>query len=328
MTQTRPQIMLDTDPGGDDIFALLWLLSLVKQNMADLIAVTTANGNVTAQRTFTNVSQLLSLMDKHLLGKSAIALGRGVISQSDAGEDASHIHGNDGMGNLSITLPVATHDFATAPFADDLIIDRLNANPGEITLVAIAPLTNLAAAEAKSPGILQKAKELVIMGGAFYQPGNITLQAEFNIWFNPEAAEIVFDSRDDIVVLPLDITTQLRFTPQMAVAITQANPDPQFAQFLLSLCDFMVSTALGYRETEGVPAFLVHDAAAIAYLFYPEVFSFRRGEVHIETQGKWTRGKTVISDRPPAQARSNAWIAMQVDEPLFFTHFLADLREF
>lgn len=321
MTQTRLQIILDTDPGGDDIFALLWLLSLVKQNVTDLIAVTTAKGNVAEQRTFTNASQVLSLM-----GKPSIALGRGVVNQSDLEGDASHIHGSDGMGNLAIILPAATHDFRTAPFSDDLIIDRLNANPGEITLVAIAPLTNLASAEAKSPGVLKKARELVIMGGAFDRSGNITAQAEFNIWFNPEAAETVFASREDIVVLPLDITTRLRFTPQMAMAVTQATSDPQLAQFLSSLCDFMVSTALGYRETEGVPAFLVHDAAAIAYLFYPEVFSFRRGEVQIETQGKWTRGKTMINDRPFAQARSNAWIAVQVDERIFFTHFLADLQ--
>jgi inosine-uridine nucleoside N-ribohydrolase len=321
MTRSRRQIILDTDPGGDDIFALLWLLSLVQQGVADLVAITTTTGNVAAQRTFTNASQILRLMDK-----STIAIARGVNNLSHPTEDASHIHGNDGMGNLSTTLPAPTHDFETAPSSDDLIIAHLTAAPGEITLVAIGPLTNLAAVEVKHPGILQQAKEVVIMGGAFYCSGNVTAQAEFNIWFNPEAATTVFSSRTDMVVLPLDVTTRLQFTPEMSASLLRAHPPTPIAQFLAQLCDFMVSTALSYRETRGVPAFLVHDAAAVAYLVYPEVFTFRRGEVLIETQGQWTRGQTLLSDRPAGKTNPNAWVALQVDTELFFTHFLADLQ--
>lgn len=322
MTRSPRRLILDTDPGGDDSFALLWLLSLRQQSGADLVAITTTAGNVAAPRTFTNASQVL-----HLLGASVIPIGRGVNSSTLTAEDAAHIHGNDGTGNLATTLPAPTHDFESAPFSDDLIIDRLTADPGEITLVAIGPLTNLAAAEAKHPGILQQAKEVVIMGGAFHCSGNVTAQAEFNIWFNPEAAATVFSSRNDVVVLPLDITTQLQFTPAMAAAVVRANPTAPIAQFLAHLCDFMVSTALGYRETRGAPAFLVHDAAAVAYLFYPEVFTFRRGEVQIETQGQWTRGQTSLSDRPVAKTNPNTWVALQVDAELFFTHFLADLQQ-
>lgn len=321
MTQPPRPIILDTDPGGDDIFALFWLWSLVQQGVAELVAITTAGGNVAADRTFANASQVL-----HLLGQSHIAIGRGT-NPGTATEDAAHIHGNDGMGNLSATLPTATHEFATAPMSADLIIDRLSAAPGTITLIAVAPLTNLAQAERQCPGILRQAREIVIMGGAFYHPGNVTPQAEFNLWFDPAAAVIVLQSRPDLVLLTLDVTHRLRLTPALLqTAIAGFDNQPR-SHFLTQLCEFMVSTALGYRETNGIPAFLVHDAAAVGAVFYPELFSFKRAAVQIETQGQWTKGQTVLGDRRFASPNLNAWIALDVDESLFFTHLLSDLRQ-
>jgi inosine-uridine nucleoside N-ribohydrolase len=315
----RP-IILDTDPGGDDLFALFWLLSLVRQDVADLVAITTAAGNVSAQRTFTNASQVL-----RLFRQETIAIGRGTDSETTS-ENASHIHGNDGMGNLSTHLPSASHDFASAPQSADLIVEHLSAHPGEMTLVAVAPLTNLAAAETQCPGILQKAREIVIMGGAIRCPGNVTPQAEFNIWFDPTAATTVFQSRANITLLTLDVTHQLRLTPAMVQSVVAGHPFEPRSQFLTQLCEFMVSTALGYRETGGLPAFLVHDAAAIGQVFYPELFSFKRVAVQIETQGQWTKGQTIVGDRRFATPHLNAWVALEVDEGQFFTNLLADLR--
>jgi inosine-uridine nucleoside N-ribohydrolase len=319
-THSTHKIILDTDPGGDDIFAFLWLLSLVKQGLADLVAVTSADGNVAAKKTFSSASQILALT-----GFSNVEVGRGVTIKQDPGEDAAHIHGADGMGNLSQTILSPTHRFEEARYADELIVNHLNAAPGEMTIVAIAPLTNLAAAEAKQPGILKKAKEIVIMGGAFESPGNITPQAEFNIWFNPEAAQVVFDSRDDIVVLPLDVTRRLILTRDMTQAVTRTHPDGKIAQFLIALCEFMISTALQYRETQGIPGFLVHDAATLGYLFYPETLLLRRASVQVETKGEWTRGKTLIDRRHAPKANPNAWVALQVDQTGFFTSFVEDL---
>ncbi|HBB30493.1 MAG TPA: nucleoside hydrolase [Cyanobacteria bacterium UBA8803] len=315
------KIILDTDPGGDDIFAFLWLLSLVKQGLAELVAVTSVDGNVGARSTFSSASQILGLT-----GFQHIEVGRSFPLQKEVVSDAAHIHGADGMGNLSHTLPPATHRFAEARYSDEVIIDQLNALPGEITLVAIGPLTNLAAAEAKSPGILKKAREIVIMAGAFQCPGNISPHAEFNIFYNPEAAQIVFDSRDDIVVMPLDVTRHLILTPDMAQSVTQTNPDSQLAQFLIALCEFMIGTALSYRETGGIPGFLVHDAATLGYLFYPETLMLRRANVRVETKGEWTRGQTLIDYRRSAKVNANAWVALQVDKIGFFTSFLADLK--
>ena len=188
---THPRIILDTDPGPDDIYTFLQLLSSVKQGLAELVAVTSADSNVAAKRTFSSASQILNLA-----GFPEIKVGRGVLIKQVV-EDARHIHGSDGMGNLSHTLPPATHNFEDARYCDEIIIDQLNAASGEITIIS-DPLTNLAAAETKSPGILKKAKESAIVGSAFFCSGNVTPHAKFNIWFNAEVAQTVFDSRGEI----------------------------------------------------------------------------------------------------------------------------------
>ncbi|PZV15557.1 MAG: nucleoside hydrolase [Leptolyngbya sp.] len=320
MEKRTLKIILDTDPGGDDIFALLWLISLVKQGLAELVAVTTAEGNVAAQQTFAAASKILKLGELN-----DVEIGRAVAVDHPT-TDAAHIHGSDGMGNLSQTLPEGDRSFETANYSDQVIIDALLADPGEITLLAIAPFTNLAAAEIRHPGILRQAKEIVMMGGAFHCAGNITAHAEFNVAYHPAAAQVVLDSRSDIVMVPLDVTRSLIFTEAMAQTIKQANPDSAIAQFINALCSFMISTALAYRETQGDRGFLIHDAATVGYLFYPETFLWRRATVQIETQGVWTRGQTLIDNRQVAKAGANAWIATQVDPPNFFASLIEDLK--
>lgn len=319
--QNKPKIILDTDPGGDDIFALLWILSLVKQGLAELVGVTTAQGNVNADVTFACASQVLSL-----IGYEQITLAHGVINTTTEISDAAYIHGADGMGGLSRTLPPVKHDYKTAPYSDDLIIEKLNSHPGEITLIAIAPLTNLAAAEIKCPGILKKAKEIVIMGGAFHVPGNVSPYAEFNIGFDVAAAQKVFASRNDIVVLPLDITSQLIFTPEMANNLYKNGKIIEISNFILNLSKFLINASLIYRQTEGIEGFLVHDAAAVAYLFYPETLWMRRTQVEIETNGVFTKGKTVIDNRHIPKLAANAWVALQVDSKNLLASLVEDLK--
>ena len=315
------KIILDTDPGGDDIFALFWLQSLIKQGIAELVAVTTAGGNVNAESTFTAASKII-----HLGGLNQIEIGRGVPVKTGEIEDAAAIHGMDGMGNLSDTLPNGIHRFDTARYSDEMIVEKLNQFPGEITLVAIAPLSNLASAETKSPGILKKAKEIVIMGGAFQHRGNITSQAEFNVAYDPEAAATVLGSRDDIVMITLDVTHQLILTNLMVETITKKNPKSAISQFMRALCQFMTTTCLSYRETGGIEGFLVHDAATIAYLFYPETLQFQRAKVEIETQGSFTRGQTILDRRHLPKRSVNTWVSSQVDAVNLLAILMEDLK--
>jgi inosine-uridine nucleoside N-ribohydrolase len=319
----KPKIILDTDPGGDDSFAFLWLMSLAKRELAEIVAVTSVDGNVHARLTFAGSGKLL-----RLCGFDAVEVGRGLIggSNSEDVEDAGAIHGADGMGNLSHTLPNFDQSYESARYSDELLIKKLKEYPGEITIIAIGPLTNLAAAEQKSPGVLNLAKEIVIMGGAFKVPGNITPAAEFNIAYDPEAAELVFNRCRQLVVIPLDITHKLLLTQEMAQSIAALNPEHAIAQFMVALCKFMTGTALAFRETNGMSGFLVHDAATLAYLFYPEVLLFRRAQVWIETQGQWTRGKTLLDDRNKTKMEANAWVAMQVDPVNLLSAMVEDLK--
>jgi len=310
-------ILLDTDPGGDDSVALLWLHSLARQRRLSLAAVTAADGNVPAQQTYANVGQLLSLLG------TSVPVGMGVLVAG--AKDAAYIHGPDGMGNLSKTLPPSGL-VGKAADSDDLIVAQLTAQPHKISLIAIGPLTNLAAAEEKHPGVLALAKEIVVMGGAIAHPGNVTPHAEFNIWFNPEAATKVFRSCNNTVLIPLDVTSQLQFTHAMAQQIAQANPHSPISQFILALCSVMTTTASSYRETDG-SAFLVHDAATLAYVVYPHLFAFQRAHITIETQGEFTRGQTLLDMRPGPKAPANAWVATNVDVGAFFACLLEDLQQ-
>lgn len=302
------KLILDTDPGGDDIFSILWLLSFLKHKNIDLLAITTAAGNVPARNTFNAACQILRLSEV-----DDIVVGRGVALPEQLFSHASHIHGSDGMGNLSQTLPPGRRRFADSPPSEKLIIDLLNRYPDEVTIVGIAPLTNLAIAENQSPGILKKAKEIVIMGGAFNVPGNVTPVAEFNIAFNVKAAQQVFASRSDMVMLPLDVTRDLVFTPEMIADLVADYPESKLVEFMARLVEFLTRTSLEHRETKGQRGFVIHDAVAIAYLFYPELLTFKRGQVMIETQGKFTTGQTLLDNRHGVKSGFNAWVATAVD---------------
>ncbi|MEM9539948.1 MAG: nucleoside hydrolase [Cyanobacteria bacterium P01_E01_bin.42] len=319
--RTPVKLILDTDPGGDDIFALFWIQSLVKQGFAELVAVTTAEGNVPAEYTFNAACQILELGDLE-----NVPVGRGVDVPIKHFSDASHIHGPDGMGNLSRTLPEVGRSFADAPVSDELLIEKLEEQPGAITIVAIAPLNNLAAAEAKKPGILTLAREIIIMGGAFQIQGNVTPCAEFNMAFNPQAAERVLNSRNDLVIVPLDVTRQLVLTRNIMEQIVQVNPQGSLSQFMKELAEFLTQSSLQCRETKGEYGFLVHDALTLAYLFYPETLRFSRARVSIETQGEFTKGQTLMDLRHTPKETANAWVAVDVDVPGFFTCLLEDLK--
>jgi inosine-uridine nucleoside N-ribohydrolase len=302
------KILVDTDPGGDDIFALLWLQSLVKQGFAEWVGVTTVAGNVSAELTFSSACKILELG-----GFGSVKVGRSVVWNSEEILDASAVHGSDGMGNLSHLLPDSPRQFEAAAYGDDLIIEALESDPGEVTVIGLGPLTNLAAAEQKRPGILRLAKELVLMAGAFNTPGNVTSHGEFNVAFNPEAAQQVLASREDVVILPLDVTRKLILRVEMTEAIAQAYPNHFRAQFIHKLTQFMSESCLRQRETAGIHGFLVHDAVTVAYLFYPETLLFRRGLVTVETTGTYTRGQTILDGRHGAKSIANAFVAVDVD---------------
>ncbi len=374
-----PQIIMDCDPGGDDVFALFWLLALSQQNACNVRAVTTTEGNVKAPLTFAAADKVLQLLSSAAPGVEvsaqtpaaarhgdrdaraaarrayAAAVASGADSSGDGFSDAAHIHGCDGMGGLSRHLASGGTRYTEAEESYERLIRELEQRPGEITILATGPLTNLADAERARPGVLRKARRIVIMGGAMPGTrGNITPLAEFNFAFDAAAAALVMEEAglEDIVLMPLDVTTELVCTESM---ITDAllegwdiasdglgnDGDEMYeptahgaGQFLHDLSSFMFKTALQFKETDGTKGFLVHDASTILALFYPECLQFTRAQVSVavsEPQGHRhgidTNGMSFIDRRHCPKLGANAWVGTGIDAAGALSIMIEDLKQ-
>ncbi len=224
---------------------------------------------------------------------------------------AEHVHGKTGLDGPVLPDP-------QMPLSDghavDFIIDTLRAHePGTVTLCPLGPLTNIATAFQKAPDIVDRVQEIVLMGGAYFEVGNITPAAEFNFYVDPEAADIVFKSDVHIVVMPLDVTHDALVTKQRNDAFRALNSDVGHA--VAEMTDFFERFDKEKYGSEGAP---LHDPCVTAYLIQPALFSGRHINVQIETQSELTLGMTVadwwrVTPHPP-----NAMFMGEVDADGFF----------
>jgi purine nucleosidase len=284
------KIIIDTDPGQDDAVAILLALASPELEVLGVIAVA---GNVPLHHTLTNAGKILELA-----GRSDIPLYAGSSSPIRRTlTTAEHVHGETGLDGPDLPPP-------NMPIQDqsgiDYLIDTIRAaQHGEITLVMLGPLTDLAWAIRKAPDIATRLQEIVIMGGAYFEGGNVTPSAEFNIYVDPEAADIVFKSGANLTMLPLDATHQVRSTPQRIASLAKLpnRCGPYVAQMLQAAKVY----DLGKYGWDGAP---LHDPTTIAYLIQPTLFKGRKVNVRIETTSDLTLGATVVdwwqvTDRPP-----------------------------
>lgn len=319
-TGKRIPVVIDNDCGCDDFFALIRSLVMHKQEYIDIKALTTTAGNVNATATFTN-----NIRACQMLGIDNIPIGKSPEPESGA-EDASHIHGQDGIGGLSKFLPpaatVQAHD------SEQLLIDMLNTYAGELIILVTGPATNLARIETKQPGILKKAKQIIAMGGAMFINGNVTPVAEFNVFFDPESSKIMYESGANIVLLPLDITTTTIFgVHDLEPVLAHVNHE-QHRNFLMELTKFTIGTNMGYRETHYKQGFFVHDANTIGFLLYPHLYTGTFYNVMVETKGEFTRGQTVVDVRNHPKLTVNAYVATHVDTDGFLEAMTEDFKNF
>ena len=283
------KIIIDTDPGQDDAVAIL--LALASPEL-EVLALTAVAGNVPLPLTQRNARQIVELARKSIpvhAGADA-PLKRKLVT-------AEHVHGKTGLDG--IPLPDPTHPLQPQ-HAVDYLIDTLRAHPsGTITLCPLGPLTNIAAAFLKAPDIIPKVAEIVLMGGAYFEVGNITPAAEFNIYVDPEAAEIVFKSGVPLVVIPLDVTHKA-LTSREWVEEMRSLGTP-VGQAVASWTDFFERYDTAKYGSAGAP---LHDPCVIAYLLEPGLFTGRHINVEIETASELTLGMTVadwwrVTDREP-----------------------------
>jgi purine nucleosidase len=304
MAVDRRTIIIDTDPGQDDAAAIL--LALASSEL-DVAAITAVAGNVPLALTERNariVCELAGRADMKVYAGADRPMVRALVT-------AEHVHGKSGLDGPELAAP-------TMPLqpmhAVDAIIAMVEAAPeGAITLCALGPLTNIALALRKAPAIAGKIKEIVMMGGGFFEGGNITPAAEFNIFVDPEAADIVFRSGIPIVMMPLDVTHKVLTTRARTEAIA-ALPS-RAARALAEMLMFFERFDEEKYGTDGGP---LHDPTVIAYLLAPSLFSGRRCHVAVETQSELTLGMTVIDWWGVTGRAPNALVMRDVDADGFF----------
>ena len=299
------QIIIDTDPGQDDAVAIL--LALASPEDLTVLGLTAVAGNVPLPLTQKNTRIICELAGKpetRVFAGCDAPLHRKLVT-------AEHVHGKTGLDGPQMDDPV----MALQPqHAVDFIIDTLrSAPPGTVTLCPLGPLTNIATAFLKAPDIIGRIQEIVLMGGAYFEVGNITPAAEFNIYVDPEAAEVVFKSGVPLVVLPLDVTHKALTTATRIAAFRAMGT--RVGTMVAEWTDFFERFDVQKYGSQGAP---LHDPCVIAYLLRPELFSGRFINVEIETKGEFTLGMTVadwwgVSGRPP-----NALFIGHVDEVGFF----------
>ncbi|MBD3663405.1 nucleoside hydrolase [Sulfitobacter sp. TSTF-M16] len=299
------KIIIDTDPGQDDAVAIL--LALASPEDLDVVGITCVAGNVPLDLTSKNariVCELAGFPHVHVYAGCDRPLGRELVT-------AEHVHGKTGLDGP--TLPDPTMPLQDQP-AVDFIIETLNSEPsGTVTLCPLGPLTNIATALQKAPEIADKVQEIVLMGGGYFEGGNITPTAEFNIYVDPQAADIVFKSGIPIVVMPLDVTHKALVTKPRNDAFRALNTPVGTA--VAQMTDFFERFDKEKYGSEGAP---LHDPCVTAYLIDPSMFSGRHINVEIETSSELTMGMTVadwwrVTDRAP-----NATFMGDIDADAFF----------
>jgi len=298
------KIIIDTDPGQDDAVAIL--LALASPEL-EVLGLSVVAGNVPLHHTERNARMICELAGRPDLPVHAgcdAPLSRKLVT-------AEHVHGKTGLDG--VTLPEPAMPLAPGHAVDFLIETLCREKPGSVTLVPIGPLTNIATAFRRAPDIVPRVQEIVLMGGAYFEVGNITPTAEFNIYVDPEAAKLVFASGAPLTVMPLDVTHRA-LTSRAWVEGMRAMG--RVGQAVASWTDFFERFDREKYGSEGAP---LHDPCTIAWLLQPELFSGRYINVEIETQGEYTLGMTVadwwrVSGRTP-----NATFIRDVEPQGFFS---------
>ncbi|GAC1661263.1 MAG: nucleoside hydrolase [Ktedonobacteraceae bacterium] len=308
----RQKIILDCDPGHDDAIALL----LAAHHPAlELLAITTVAGNQSVEKTTPNALKVCSLAN---IRNVPIAMGmdRPLVRPV---RHAADIHGASGMDGPNVPEP----DIELAPqHAVDLLIELLLNSEGDITLIPTGPLTNIATAIRREPAILPKIQAISLMGGAI-GVGNVSPSAEFNLWFDPEAASIVFQCGRPITMVPLEVTHQALATEEIVSRLRSANrPVASF------VADLLVFFADSYKNVFGFSAPPVHDPCAVAALIEPGIIHAADMYVEIETMSTLSAGRTVCDIYGKLGKLANVRVGYGLDVERFWEMLLDAVQSY
>jgi inosine-uridine nucleoside N-ribohydrolase len=268
--QTR-KIIIDCDPGVDDAMALILAMNYHEFN---IVGITTVFGNANIDQATKNALTIVKLSGKDI----PVFKGAGKPLRKAAEAPPDFIHGKDGLGNTNQPDPGTKPQSRSAA---EFIVAAANKFPGEITIIAVGRLTNLAKAVMLDPTITKKIKEVVLMGGDLHVPGNVNPVAEANIEGDPDAADIVFTSPWKVTMIGLDVTTKVKMTDAILSEIKEKNL--RYGPFIFSITRFYWNFYKTVNHlTDG---FYVHDPSAVMYLIDPGLFKLTKGPVRVVTSG-------------------------------------------
>lgn len=303
MTETR-RIIIDTDPGQDDAVAIL--LALASPEL-EVIGITVVAGNVPLPLTEKNARKICELAGRSDLKVFAGAI-RPMVRELVTAE---HVHGKTGLDGPQLPEPsMRLQD----QYAVDFLVETLmREESGSVTLCALGPLTNIALALIREPRIAPRVRELVVMGGGFFEGGNITASAEFNIYVDPHAADVVFCAGIPTVVMPLDVTHKaLASAARVAAFRAIGNAAGNAVAEMLSFSERFDRQKYA---SDGGP---LHDPCVIAYLLNPELFGGRHCNLAVEIASELTMGATVVDWWRVSERPANALVMRDIDADGFF----------
>lgn len=298
------KIIIDTDPGQDDALAILLALG---SSELEVLGITAVAGNVPLKLTQKNARKICELAGRPDIKVFSGAI-RPLVRQLVTAEE---VHGKTGLNGPDLPEPkMQLQD----QYAVDFIVETLMNEPsGTITLCALGPLTNIALALLREPKIAPRIKQLVLMGGGFFEGGNVTPTAEFNIYVDPQAADVVLRAGIPTVMMPLDVTHKALTTAKRIKAIRALNTPVGTA--VAELLEYFERFDEEKYGTDGGP---LHDPCVIAYLLKPELFKGRECNVTVEIGSELTMGMTVIDWWGVTKRPKNATVMRDIDHDGFF----------
>ena len=305
------KLILDTDPGIDDALAFILLKAMPE---ISLQAITVTHGNTSVEKCTTNALKLVEL-----LGMTDVPVAMGatepLVKTLSVAEET---HGDTGLGHAVLPNPTTSISKSNAA---NLIIDIVNANPGEITILCIGPVTNLALALLKEPTLRKKIKNVVSMAGTIHYPGNATPSSEYNVFCDPESFDILLRSGIDLTIVPLDVTYQCLFTKAHVERLAGARED--IRNFIDRSTAFYMEF---HAEYQGIQGCAINDPLAAAILVKPDLVKLRDYYVDIELHGEFTTAK-ISADHFNASGKApNAKVAMEVDVDAFMDFFIERVK--
>jgi purine nucleosidase len=298
------KIIIDTDPGQDDAVAIL--LALASPEL-EVLGITAVAGNVPLSLTEKNARKICELAGRpetRVFAGATRPLVRHLVT-------AEEVHGQTGLNGPDLPEPQMP---LQSEHAVDFIVRTLLQEPsGSVTLCPLGPLTNIALALIREPAVAGRIKQIVLMGGGFFEGGNVTPTAEFNIYVDPHAAEVVLKSGVPIVMMPLDVTHKALTTKKRVEAFHKLGT--RVGKATAEMLEFFERFDEQKYGSDGGP---LHDPCVIAYLIEPKLFSGREVNVTVETGSELTMGMTVIDWWGVTKRPKNAMVMREIDADGFF----------